>query len=104
MQRGIVIGLKRAWGTSFMVTNKKGDKMTQNWTDLNIDGRRLDRHLRMLDRKLKKTTDDDKIIKICNSICYITSKKIELVNIVLGVNHLRKKMEKKFGKFEYSEI
>jgi len=75
--------------------------MTQNWTDLNKDGRRLDRHLRMLERKLKKTTDDDKIIKYCNSICYITSKKIELVNIVLGVRELIKQGEKKYGKEMY---
>ncbi len=78
--------------------------MIRNWTDLNKDGRRLDRLLRMLERKLKKTTDDYLIIKYCNSICYITSKKIELVNIVLGVSHLRKKVEKQFEKFEYGEI
>lgn len=78
--------------------------MNQNWTDLNKDGKRLDRHLRMLDRKLKKTTDDDKILKICSSICYITSKKLEIVNIVLGIGHLRKELEKKYGKFDYSKI
>ena len=87
-----------------MIMNKKGDKMIRNWTDIDKDGRRLDRLLRLLERKLKKTTEDDKIIKYCNSICYITSKKIELVNIVLGISHLRKKSDKQFGKFEYGEI
>jgi len=77
--------------------------MTQNWTDLNKDGRRLDRLLRMLERKLKKTTDDYKIIKYCNSICYITSKKIDLVNIVLGVSELVKKCETEFGKKMYQK-
>jgi len=51
--------------------------------------------------KLKETTDDDKLIKYCNSICYITSKKIELVNIVLGVRDLLKQGEKKYGKEMY---
>ena len=77
--------------------------MTQNWTDLNKDGKRLDRLLRMMERKLKKTIDDDKIIKYCNSICYLTSKKIELVNIVLGLDELMKKAEKKYGKTSYGK-
>ena len=75
--------------------------MIRNWTDIDKDGRRLDRLLRLLDRKLKKTIDDDKIIKYCNSICYITSKKIELVNIVLGVRELLKQGERKYGKVSY---
>ncbi len=75
--------------------------MIRNWTDIDKDGRRLDRILRLLERKLKKTTEDDKIIRYCNSICYITSKKLELVNIVLGVRELIKQGEKKYGKEMY---
>ncbi|KAF6244333.1 hypothetical protein [Nitrosopumilus sp. b2] len=68
-----------------MIRTKKDEEMNQNWADLNKDGRCIERHLRMLDRKLKKTTDPEIIIKYCNSICYLTSSKIELVSIVLGI-------------------
>ena len=55
-----------------------------------VDGRRLVRIIRILEKKLKKATEDEKIIKYANSITYLTSKKVEMVNLVLGVQHLLK--------------
>ncbi len=72
--------------------------MNKEWTDLNQDGKRLNRIIRILETKLKKTEDDDKTIKIANSICYLTSKKVEIADRVLGVSHLVKKLEKKYEK------
>ncbi len=69
---------------------KKVQKMSDRWTNLFVDGRRLDRIIRILEKKLKKATDDEKIIKYANSITYVTSKKVELVNLVLGVKDLQK--------------
>ena len=69
--------------------------MSKKWPDLYIDGSRLDRVIRLLETKLKKTEDDDKIIKYANSIAYLTSKKIEIVDRVLGVQSLIKNGEKR---------
>jgi len=65
--------------------------MSEKWHDLFRDGKRLDRVIRRLEKRLKKTEDDEKMIKLANSITYVTSKKMELVDMVLGVTALVKK-------------
>ena len=77
--------------------------MSERWLDLYTDGRRLDRIIRILEKKLKKITDDEKIIKYANSITYITSKKTWLVDKVLGVQYIVKNGEKRYGKQDSSE-
>ena len=77
--------------------------MSDRWTDLHIDGRRLDRIIRRLEKKLKKTEDDEKMVKYANSITYVTSKKIELVDMVLGVRAIVKSNEKKNGPSNYRD-
>lgn len=72
--------------------------MSRQWADLDCDGRRLNRIIRILETKLKKTEDDDKTIKYANSIAFLTSKKVEIADRVLGVSHLVKKLEKKYEK------
>jgi len=78
--------------------------MNDRWTDLYMDGRRLDRVIRRLEKRLKKTEDDEKIIKLANSITYVTSKKMELVDMVLGVEALVKSKGKKSNYAENYEI
>jgi len=77
--------------------------MSDRWTDLHRDGRRLDRIIRRLEKKLKKTEDDEKMVKYANSITYVTSKKIELVDMVLGVRAIVKSNEKKNGPSNYRD-
>ena len=72
--------------------------MNRSWAELPIDGRRINRIIRYLETKLKKSTDDDKIIKYANSIAFLTGKKIEIVDKVLGVNHILKSAEKRYNK------
>jgi len=64
--------------------------MKQNWLDLYIDGRRLNKIIRFLETKMKKSDDEDSIIRFANSIAYLTTKKIEIVDRVLAVKHLLK--------------
>jgi len=73
------------------------------WADLYIDGKRLDRIIRILEKKIKKATDDEKIIKYANSITYVTSKKVELADMVLGIHAIIKRGEKNHGKSSYEE-
>ena len=83
------------------ITHKKDTKKHTRWTDLYRDGRRIDRIIRYIETKMKKATEDDKIIKYANSIGFLTSKKIEIVDLVLGVediirrqNELKKREER----------
>jgi len=69
--------------------------MSDIWINLYIDGRRLDRVIRRLEKRIKNTEDDEKMIKLANSITYVTSKKMELVDMVLGVEALVKSKGKK---------
>lgn len=64
--------------------------MNSSWLDINIDGRRLNRVIRLLETKLNKATDEDTIVRYANSIAFITGKKIEIVDRVLGVKELLK--------------
>jgi len=78
--------------------------MTAKWHDLYVDGKRLDRVIRRLERRLRKTEDDEKMIKLANSITYVTSKKMELVDMVLGVEAIVKSKGKKSNYAENYEI
>ena len=59
-------------------------------TDLYADIRRLDSIIRRLTRKLKKCQSDEIMIKFANAIGLMTSKKTEMVCIVLDVEALVK--------------
>ena len=65
---------------------KKGRIMPEKWIDLYADGRRINKIIKHLETRLFKATEDDKIIKFANSICYLTGKKIELVERVTGIS------------------
>ena len=72
--------------------------MTHSWHDLYTDGERLNRIIRYLETKIKKATDDDKIIKYANSIGFLTGKKVEIVDKVLGVEFIVKEHERNYNK------
>ena len=62
--------------------------MSSSWLDLYADGRRLNRVIRYIERKMKKCTDDDKIKNYANSIAYLTAKKVEIIDRCLSVKAL----------------
>ncbi len=68
------------------------------WHDLYTDGKRLNRIIRYLETKMKKAIDDDKIIKYANSIAYLTAKKVEIADKVLGVEFIVKGHERDYNK------
>ncbi len=72
--------------------------MTHSWHDLYTDGKRLNRIIRYLETKMKKATDDDKIIRYANSIAFLTGKKVEIVDKVLGVEHIVKGSVRDYNK------
>ena len=72
--------------------------MNMKWTDLYTDGRRLNRIIRYLETKMKKAIDDDKIIRYANSIAFLTGKKVEIVDKVLGVEFILKGTKRDYNK------
>jgi len=68
------------------------------WHDLYTDGKRLNRIIRYLETKMKKATDDDKIIRYANSIAFLTGKKVEIVDKVLGVEEIVKGAKRDYNK------
>ena len=50
-----------------------------DWDDFSKDGLRLERIIKILFRHLKKAKSDEKIVRLSNSIAFITSKKMEVV-------------------------
>jgi len=59
-------------------------------TDLYADIRRLDSIIRRLNRRIKKIDNDEMLVKLSNAVGLMTSKKCDLVCIVLKVEELIK--------------
>ncbi len=72
--------------------------MGSAWHDLYTDGKRLNRIIRYLETKMKKATNDDKIIRYANSIAFLTGKKVEIVDKVLAVEHIVKGSVRDYNK------
>jgi len=64
--------------------------MNQNWTDLNKDGRRLNRIIRQLESKIKNETSDEMKLAYIDRIIKATHEKSQLAQIILGVKEILK--------------
>jgi len=73
-----------------LVLEEEHEKEHHRTTDLYADIRRLDSIIRRLTRKLKKSDNNEMIVKLANAIGLMTSKKCDLVCIVLDVEALVK--------------
>ena len=69
--------------------------MAEKWKELDIDGRRLNRIIRLLETLIKKEEDIDKVVKLSNSLCYVTGKKLELAYKMLKLEEIFKKVKAK---------
>jgi len=75
----------------------------KSWEELDVDGRRINRIIRILETKLKKSKSDEKTVRYANAIGFLTSKKIEVLKIhhdIEGIlKHIeeQKKMRKSFS-------
>ena len=70
-------------------------KHAEKWKDVDIDGRRMNRIIRLLETLIKKEKDVDRVVKLANSICYMTSKKLELAYKRLQLDEIFKAYEVK---------
>lgn len=76
------------------------------WDDFEIDGKRLERIIKILFKHLKKAKSDEKIVRLSNSIAFITAKKMEVAKLHHNIEEIldwtrkeekrREKMNKSF--------
>ena len=74
--------------------------MAEKWKELDIDGRRLNRIIRLLETLIKKEEDIDKVVKLSNSLCYVTGKKLELAYKMLKLEEIFRKVKARQKKEE----
>ena len=64
-----------------------------DWTNLSTHGKRLNRIIRLLENRLKKTDNDDTIIRYSNSIGVLTEKLVNIAKLELGIKEVYQKSE-----------
>jgi len=71
------------------------------WTNLNNDGRRLERIIKLCETNIIKAmgveplpTDHDLVLAYIDRLVKATTQKTHVVDLVLGISHLRKVAEK----------
>ena len=71
---------------------EKEDYKPKNLPSLDYykDIKRIDRHCRMLDKKIKACRDDDKLIRLLNCLGFIQGKKKEYTDQVLEIRRILK--------------
>lgn len=65
----------------------------QDWTNLPTHGKRLNRIIRNLEKRLKKSDDDDFIIRYSNSIGVLTEKLVNIAKLHMGIKDALEKVE-----------
>jgi len=71
--------------------------MEQNWTDLNKDGRRLNRIIRQLETKIKNEQNDEMKLAYIDRIIKCTHEKVQIAHVILGVNEILKESRKRLN-------
>jgi len=70
--------------------------MNQNWTDLDKDGRRLNRIIRQLESKIKNEANDELKLAYIDRLIKCTHEKSQLAQLALEVNKVLKDARKRF--------
>lgn len=66
-----------------------------SWTNLNNDGRRLERIIKLCETKITNNIDDhDLVMAYIDRLVKATTQKVRVVDLVLGISHLRSVAEK----------
>ena len=73
-----------------------------HWSNLNSDGRRLERIIKLCETNIKKAmgdnpsqTDNDLVLAYMDRLIKATNQKSHIADLVLGISHLRKLAEKR---------
>jgi len=74
------------------------EKPDATWLDITLDGERLDKAIRRIYRRMAKTKSDDLVCKFGAVLGNLTSKKLEITELVNGVQKLLRKHAKQQNK------
>ncbi len=78
------------------VKHEKNDKIgNRTYLDISLDAERLDKAARRIDRRMRKCKSDGKYVKLANSLAFLISKKMPLLEEILHISELVNKLEKK---------
>ena len=67
-----------------------------HWSNLNIDGRRLEKIIKICETNIKNTNHgDDLVLAYMDRLIKATNQKSHIADLVLGISHLRKLAEKR---------
>jgi len=69
-------------------TEEKKDFEPEPALNYYVDVRRLNRHCKMLDKRIRACRDDDKMVKLLNCLGFIQGKKKEYGDIILDVDKI----------------
>jgi len=64
------------------------------WDDFSKDGLRLERIIKILFKHLKKAKSDEKLVRLSNSIAFITAKKMEVAKLHYNIEELLENVRK----------
>lgn len=64
------------------------------WADFSKDGLRLERIIKILFKRLKIAKSDEKIVRLSNSIAFITAKKMEVAKLHHNIEELLEEIRK----------
>lgn len=65
-----------------------------HWDDFYKDGLRLERIIKILFKHLKKTRSDEKLVRLANSIAFLTTKKIEIARHWNNIDEIVKEVRR----------
>ena len=66
-----------------------------HWDDFYKDGLRLERIIKILFKHLKKTRSDEKLVRLANSIAFLTTKKIEIARHWNNIDEIVKEVKRR---------
>lgn len=70
--------------------------MKNSWTNLNLDGRRLERIIKLCETKIgNNLNNDDLALAYIDRLIKASHQKERVADLVMGISHLRKIAEKK---------
>ena len=64
-----------------------------DWCDLNKDGLRLYRIIRILEKRLMKSKNDEKIVRYATCIGILTEKKVNIAKLHFGIKDALDRVE-----------
>jgi len=81
---------------AIIVRRKYLNMVKTHWADLDTDGRRLERIIKICETKMKSETDDNIKLAYIDRIIKASGQKLQVTDMMYGIKMLRRLAEKSF--------